>query len=365
MESATPGGMLSGFSRLGRLPIPRVQQAPLAPGLSCRLGGKETLVPSASSTMSPGQGNWSPVAWPCWGGGPWVTGQGIATADAGIVAPQKGRARAGLWAGAEPGSSSPGSPSRKPPPDPGGHLGTCSPSWDDLGVLPGRGSHIPMVSPCPWTCSVLPSRPSPVSPGVWGTPSQCPKLLVPMGSSVATGTPLCLFRFISREDMQPKLCVIHTHPGLSSPLLPDQLLPSAGSNPTHLPLAAVTIVREPSRQTSAGLCPEGCSSSAVGSQGTQVPLAQGVSLMQGNPSQDSLGSPPSLCSRAGRFRVPEPGLLPAVLPVRGARPELGLWAAAASCDVCLHQSGVFSFSLSQQVAQLRSLGEPQHGGQSL
>lgn len=79
LESATPGGMLSGFSRLGRLPIPGVQQAPLAPGLGCRLGGKETLVPGASSTMSPGQGNWSPVAWPCWSAGPWVTGQGIAT----------------------------------------------------------------------------------------------------------------------------------------------------------------------------------------------------------------------------------------------------------------------------------------------
>lgn len=54
--SAAAGGILSGFSRLGRLPIPQGQHAPLAPGLGCCcLGGTERLRLGASSTMGPGQ----------------------------------------------------------------------------------------------------------------------------------------------------------------------------------------------------------------------------------------------------------------------------------------------------------------------
>lgn len=57
--SAATGGLLSGFSRLGRLPIPQGQHVPLAPGLGCCwLGGKRGLRLSASSTMGPGQSGW-------------------------------------------------------------------------------------------------------------------------------------------------------------------------------------------------------------------------------------------------------------------------------------------------------------------
>lgn len=78
MVSATTGGMLSGFSRLGRLPIPRLQHPALAVATA---DWKERLRPDTSSTMGPGAAPcraMSPVAWPCRGAGSWVVGQGVA-----------------------------------------------------------------------------------------------------------------------------------------------------------------------------------------------------------------------------------------------------------------------------------------------
>lgn len=145
--SAAAGGTLSSFSRLGRLPIPRVRHS--APAAA--LWGKGRLVPCAGGRLLWQHQPCGTAAWGC-----------------GQCAAEKGRGE--LWAGA--GAQPPGGPLRKPPPSlppPNlrGHLGTCGHSWGKLGALPspGWGIHSPTegsARPCsPSECC----QPSPVSPG--------------------------------------------------------------------------------------------------------------------------------------------------------------------------------------------------------
>lgn len=177
--SAAAGGMLSGFSRLGRLPIPRAQRSPLAAAGCQGRGGSGRLARGGGGPLWKHQ----PCGTAVWGCSPWVAWQRKAGAE--------------LWAGA--GGQPPGGPLRKQPPSPPsphlrGYLGTCGHSG---GPSPGRGIHSPMDG------STRPCSPSercqPSIPGLWGTLSQHPKPPVPMGTQGLWGHPSACFGSSARE----------------------------------------------------------------------------------------------------------------------------------------------------------------------